>query len=139
MKLKKRIAAIGAAAMMAVSMMSVNASALLASNPDTSEYMILAFTSFTNSTAYSNGSVTNMTKTSANFQVKSDLYYITTGDRTGSKAGSWSADVKLSKNQSKSASRSSYSRYYHYKYSAHTQVIRNNVPCDIVKSKFAES
>ena len=139
MKLKKRIAAMGAAVMMAVSMMSFNASAVFKSWED-SNGMILSYTSATSSEVYANGSVTNKGK-EAKYQVMTSLYYKNTGNTVnGSRTGSWSPTKKLKKGESISApnGKSHYARKSNYKYSSYTQVMRSNAPYKTVQSDYAK-
>ena len=73
MKLKKRIAAMGAAVMIMASMSAIGASAYQASYED-SYRIILAYTSYTPSETDSVGTVTNLSTTKTNYSVQSTLY-----------------------------------------------------------------
>ena len=72
MKLKKRIAAMGAAVMIMASMSAIGASAYQASYED-SYRIILAYTSYTPSETDSVGTVTNLSTTKTNYSVQSTL------------------------------------------------------------------
>ena len=74
MKLKKKIAAMGAAVMIMASMSAIGASAYQASYED-SYRIILAYTSYTPSETDSVGTVTNLSTTKTNYSVQSTLYY----------------------------------------------------------------
>ena len=76
MKLKKKIAAMGAAVMIMASMSAIGASAYQASYED-SYRIILAYTSYTPSETDSVGTVTNLSTTKTNYSVQSTLYYKT--------------------------------------------------------------
>ena len=70
MKLKKKIAAMGAAVMIMASMSAIGASAYQASYED-SYRIILAYTSYTPSETDSVGTVTNLSTTKTNYSVQS--------------------------------------------------------------------
>ena len=78
MKLKKKIAAMGAAVIIMASMSAIGASAYQASYDD-SYRIILAYTSYTPSETDSVGTVTNLSTTKTNYSVQSTLYYKTSG------------------------------------------------------------
>ena len=83
MKLKKKIAAMGAAVMIMASMSAIGASAYQASYED-SYRIILAYTSYTPSETDSVGTVTNLSTTKTNYSVQSTLYYKTSAAKIGS-------------------------------------------------------
>ena len=107
MKLKKRIAAMGAAVMIMASMSAIGASAYQASYED-SYRIILAYTSYTPSETDSVGTVTNLSTTKTNYSVQS-----------GWKNGT------LSKGQLLKAT-TTHNRNTSYKYSARTLVMKDN-------------
>ena len=133
-KLTKRIAAMGAAMCMAISMMSIGASANQASYQD-SNCIVLAYTSFTTSTAYSNGTVTNLSSTKTSYSVKSSLYSKTSGGSISSTQSNWKT-ASLKKDGVVKATASS-GKKASYTYSAKTQVMRNNSPLTIIQSDYA--
>ena len=136
MKLKKRIAAMGAAVMMAVSMMSVNASALF-KTWENGTCRITSYTSATSSNVYSNGSVINKSG-KAKYSIKTEVYYITTGNKYANTANNLWKTATLSKNSSLSGYQGSTPRYLNYKYSSYTQVMRSNAPYKTVQSDYAK-
>lgn len=133
-KLVKKIAAMGAAMCIAISMMSIGASANQASYQD-SNCTALAYTSFTTSTAYSNGTVTNLSNTKTSYSVKSSLYSKTSGGAISSTSSNWKT-ASLSKNELVKATASS-GKNASYTYSARTQVMRENSPLTTIQSDYA--
>ena len=117
MKLKKKIAAMGAAVMIMASMSAIGASAYQASYED-SYRIILAYTSYTPSETDSVGTVTNLSTTKTNYSVQSTLYY-KTYTPSGWKKGT------LSKGQLLKAT-TTHNRNTSYKYSARTLVMKDN-------------
>lgn len=134
MKLKKRIAAIGAVLMIMNSISAIGASADQASYQD-SNYIALAYTSFSTNTAYSNGTVTNLTNVRTSYSVKSSLYSKTSGGSVSSTSSPWNT-ATLSKNDVVKASASK-SRNNSYTYSARTQIMRGNSPLQPIQSNYA--
>ena len=122
MKLKKKIAAMGAAVMIMASMSAIGASAYQASYED-SYRIILAYTSYTPSETDSVGTVTNLSTTKTNYSVQSTLYYKTSAAKIGSYTPSGWKNGTLSKGQLLKATTTHNTSY---KYSARTLVMKDN-------------
>lgn len=124
MKLKKKIAAMGAAVMIMASMSAIGASAYQASYEDCYR-IILAYTSYTPSETDSVGTVTNLSTTKTNYSVQSTLYYKTSAAKIGSYTPSGWKKGTLSKGQLLKAT-TTHNRNTSYKYSARTLVMKDN-------------
>ena len=119
MKMFKRVIAAGAALMIAVTGMTMGASALFATYQD-SYRLITAYTATTVDKASSNGVCMNLSSTPAEYSIRSALYYKVSGIVYSYTASPWNTDT-LSQNENIKAT-STHNRNYNATYSAKTLV-----------------